>query len=395
MQDSKQKPTHFPNGFLFGAASSSHQVEGHNKNNDWWAAENTGKVPRSGLAADHYHRFAEDFSLAHQIGLNAIRISIEWSRIEPVQGQFDPEAIAHYKQVLQAAKAQGLSRMVTLHHFTLPKWFAESGGFFRKDSAELFARYSKYVAEHLGEEVALWNTINEPEVYAVMGYRYGVWPPFQKKFWLWLKLHLRLIAAHKASYQAIKRVLPHTKVGLVKNNAYYKAVHKWNLIEWLIVKFLNYTRNDFLFLRTGNENDFLGVNYYFYHPIDWLHLKQSLNIRTEQEPKTDMGWRIFAPGLYFMLMGLKKFRKPIYITENGLADAADTKRYDFINDHLQATARAIAAGLDVRGYYYWALTDNYEWADGFGPRFGLINIDYQTQARSIRASSKIFNQIHS
>jgi len=393
MADLKQKPMHFPQGFLFGAASSSHQVEGNNTNNDWSAAEATGKVPPSGAAADHFRRFPEDFYLASQIGLNAVRISIEWSRIEPKEGEFDPSAMSHYRQVLQEAKKQGLSRMVTLHHFTLPKWLSETGGFERKDAAQLFARYAKHVAEELSTEVALWTTINEPEVYAVMGYRYGIWPPFQKSFWRWLKLHRSLIAAHKAAYHAVKNVLPHTKIGLVKNNADYQPVHKGNPVEWLIAKFLQYTRNDFLFLRTRKENDFLGLNYYFYHPVDWLHLKQSLDIHTNTEPKTDMGWRIYHPGLYHVLCDLRKYRKSIYITENGLADATDTKRYNFIEQHLHSVARAIAAGVDVRGYYYWALTDNYEWSDGFSPRFGLIHINYETQARTIRPSAKIFKQI--
>ncbi len=393
MADLKQKPLTLPPAFLLGAASSAHQAEGNNTKSDWWQAELAGKVPRSGPAADHYNKFAEDFGLAKQIGLNAIRLSIEWGRIEPSEGEFDASAIAHYRQVLQEAKAQGLSRMVTLHHFTLPIWLAESGGFLRKDSAKLFAKYAEHVARELGNEIELWCTINEPDVYTVMGFRYGIWPPFRKTSFQWLKVLNKLVEIHKAAYRAIKNILPEAQIGIAKNNAYYRSVHRYNLIEWSIVKFSNYTRNDYFLWRIRNQMDYMGLNYYFYHPIDWLHLKKSLDIHTQTEPKTDMGWRIYPQGLYRAIKSLRKYHKPIYVTESGLADAADAKRYDFIAQHLQATAQAIHEGCDVRGYYYWALTDNYEWVDGFGPRFGLIAIDYSTQARTIRPSSKIFSEL--
>ncbi len=395
MADLKQKSWQFPKGFLFGAASSAHQAEGNNTNNDWSQAESAGRVPRAGMAADHYNRFAEDFGLAKQIGLNAIRLSIEWSRVEPTPGQFNAAAIAHYRQVLREAKAQGLSRMVTLHHFTLPDWLSNTGGFLRKDAANLFARYAAFIAHELGGEVELWNTINEPDVFAVMGFRYGAWPPFRKSLIQWMNVLRHLIAAHKAAYYAIKAVRPNAQIGLVTNNAHYAPVHAGNPIEWLIVKFLDYTRNDLLVQRIINQTDFLGVNYYFYHPIDWLHLKKSLDIRTSEEPKTDMGWRIYPRGLYHVLKSFQKYHKPIYVTENGLADAADSKRENFIAEHLQSVAQATSEGVDVRGYYYWALTDNYEWAEGYDPRFGLVAIDYATQARTIRPSAQIFKHMNS
>lgn len=388
----KQKQLQFPEGFLLGAGSSAHQCEGNNIHNDWWYYEQQGKLPKSGTAADHYHRYEEDFRLTKQTGLNAIRISIEWSRIEPQEGQFDKTEIEHYRQVLRTAKDLGLSTMVTLHHFTLPLWLAQTGGFFRKDSAQVFGRFAELMTREMGSLVDYWCTINEPEVYAVMGYRYGIWPPFIRDLRKWFKLHWRLIAAHKAAYYAIKKVRPNTNAGLVKNNAYYKAVHSWNPLEHLLVKFLNYTRNDFMFLRTRKEMDFLGVNYYFYHPVDLFHLSKGLNIKVKEEPKTDMGWRIYPPGLYYVLNSLRKFKKPIFITENGLADRSDSKREEFIAGHLHSVLRAISGGVDVRGYYHWALTDNFEWADGFGPRFGLIEIDYQTQQRKVRESAKILKQ---
>ncbi len=381
-----------PQGFLLGAASAAHQVEGGNTHNNWWFYEQEGRLPQSGQAADHYHRYEEDFRLAHDIGLNLMRISIEWSRIEPIEGQFDQAEIRHYRLVLQSMKAHGLTRMVTLFHWTLPLWLAEQGGWENSRAVEWFSRFSQLVAKELGSEIDLWITINEPEVYSLMSYSYGLHPPFQKSLPRMIKIIHRLIRAHKASYQAIKNILPQAQIGLAKNNVYYDAYTK-GAFNQLAVTISNYITNFYILDRVKNYKDFIGLNYYFYHSLQF-RLTKGWQVKNQAGPKSDMGWRTYPQGVYYLVKDLyRRYGRPIYITENGIANAHDDMRARFIAEHLQALSQAIVEGVDVRGYCYWSLTDTYEWHDGYGPKFGLIEINFETLERRVRPSAKIFKEI--
>jgi beta-glucosidase len=383
-----------PPGFLFGAASAAHQVEGDNVHNNWWRLEQQGRLPKSGRAADHYHRYVEDFQLAHEIGLNLMRISIEWSRIEPEEGQIVQAEVEHYRQVLLTMKAQGLTRMVTLFHWTMPQWFYEQGGFNSSTAAEKFARFSKLMAEQLGSEIDYWITLNEPDVYSYMSYRAGLHPPFYKSTLWMIKILRQLVKAHKASYQAIKKVSPQAQIGLAKNNIYFEAFRPKSLSDQLTVAISNYFTNYYFLDRTKNFCDFIGLNYYFYHTLQF-HLLRGWQVKNLAGPKSDMGWRTFPQGIYYLVKDLhRRYHKPIFITENGIANAHDDMRARFIAEHLQALSQAIAEGADVRGYCYWSLTDTYEWHDGFKPKFGLIEVDFTTMQRTVRPSSKIFKQIY-
>lgn len=381
-----------PSSFLYGAASSSHQVEGNNFHNDWWYEEQNGKLPESNLATDHFNKYSEDFVLAKQIGLNAMRVSIEWSRIEPEQGHFNLEAVEHYRKVLQEMKAQGLTRMVTLLHFTLPLWLYHQGGFGNNESVYAFSRYTKFIAEQLGTEIDLWNTINEPEVYTYMSSLKGIWPPFSKNPLRAFSVFSNLAKAHNSAYKEIKKVLPNAQIGFAKNNVYNEA-HKPN--SWLdqtAVNLNNWFGNYWFLNKTKNNLDFIGLNYYFYHSLT-VSLK-GIEQKNLDGPKSDMGWRTYPKGIFHLLTDLAhKYKKPIYITENGIANARDDMRQDFIREHLYWTSKAIEQGADVRGYFYWSLTDTYEWQDGYGPKFGLIEVNFETQERKVRPSADIFNQI--
>lgn len=392
-----------PKGFLLGAASSAHQVEGSNMNSNWWVAESAGLVPKSGDACDHYNRYEEDFGIAQDIGLNSFRISIEWSRIEPLEGKWDKVAIEHYRKVLKKMKQLGLARMVTLHHFTLPQWLSEKGGFETDLGPAAFGRFAWFIAQNLGEDIDLWCTINEPEVYVGMGYNMGKWPPFKKSKVLGYKVLRNLVTAHKKAYEAIKEVLPEANIGLAKNNAYYEAYRHGNIVDKLLVWVSNRFGNNYFLRKTATHLDFIGLNYYFYNSLKFsisgglkdMNFNFLANHPDDppQIQRSDMGWRTFSEGLYHLLKDLKRYGKPIYITENGIANAHDDMRKDFIRQHLYWVRKAFDEGVDVRGYFYWSLTDNYEWSDGFAPLFGLVEINYQTQERKIRKSAEVIKEI--
>jgi len=392
----------FPAGFLLGASSSAHQTEGNNTNSDWWAAEEKGLVPKSGVAADHYNRFEEDFGLAKEIGLNALRISIEWARIEPTEGRWNAEAIEHYKKVLKAMKQYGQTRMVTLWHWTLPKWLADKGGFETKEGVEAFTRFTWFVVQNLGTEIDIWITLNEPETYAQQAYSVKKYPPSKNSKIVYWKVLENLILAHNRAYDTIKSAYPDSRVGLAKNISYYEPYKKNNLLDRLIVFLSDRIGNHYFLEKVQKRMDFIGLNYYFYNLIkfDPLHGYKEMNHNfvkgqmtfDDQKNRSDMGWILYPEGIYHLLLDLKKYQKPIYVTENGLADASDTKRPQYLSEIFKFLNRAINEGVDLKGYFYWSLTDNYEWISGFGPRFGLIEIDYATQKRTIRPSAKIFKE---
>ena len=381
-----------PPSFLLGAASSAHQVEGNNIYNDWWHYEENGQLPASGKAADHYNRYQEDFELAKKLGLNAMRISIEWGRIEPKEGQWDYATVEHYRQVLQSLRKLDMKCVITLHHFTLPLWLSSVGGFENKKSIEAFTKFARFVAEQLGEQTDYIATINEPNVYVYMSYMKKLWPPFKSTLWISKKVFSNLIAAHLSAYTAIKNIRPRLSVGLVNNNSYYEPVRSGHWLETLGAKFARWLGNHYILDRTADKMDFIGLNYYFSHKVKFSW-KRGYQLFPSSSERTDMNWPIFPEGLYHLLLDLKKYRKPIFITENGLADARDDKRYHFILKHLEWARKAIDQGVDLRGYFYWSLTDTYEWHDGYGPKFGLVSIDFKTLERKIRPSASIFKEL--
>ena len=379
----------FPEGFLWGSATSAYQVEGGIENNDWAEAARQGKVTPAGRACDHYNRCEEDFDIAKSLSQNAHRFSIEWSRIEPEEGRFDEIEIEHYRKVLKALRERGIEPFVTLWHFTLPIWFAKMGGFENKKAPFYFSRYCEYVVKNLGQgsdAPRFWITINEPMVFANMGYLKGNWLPLEKWYYpLSLFRYFRVIdniaTSHNISYQKIKSVGPDSSVGIAAHNINFEpSVNSFNR---LLAKFLIWFQNHRFLRKIEDRQDFIGLNYYF-------HKKFSDKKRYE---KSDLGWDIYPKGIYNVLMELKRYHKPVYVTENGIADAKDTKRAKFIKEHLYWVKRAIDDKIDVRGYFYWSLLDNFEWADGFGPRFGLVEVDYETMERKIRPSAYEYKKI--
>jgi beta-glucosidase len=379
-----QNKSTFPRDFLFGSATSAHQVEGGNTNNDWWDAETRGLVKhRSGLAADHFHRYEEDFDILRNLSQNAYRLSLEWSRIEPREGEFNHEAIGYYRHVLTALRRRGITPMVTLHHFTNPRWLAKQGGWESPAAPILYARYIRRVVQEFHDLVHLWVTFNEPMVYIVEGYWARRWPPFHRSVFRAWRVYRNLRRAHTLAYQAIRHIEPGAAVGTAQNMI--DLVPRRTLIDApltaLLLRFWNFS-----FIR-NIPYDFIGVNYYFHHHVKWFGQQRASE---SGHPVSDVGWGVHPEGLYRILVGLQKYHKPIYITENGIADANDQWRGEFIRAHLVSVQKAIREGIDIRGYFYWSLLDNFEWEKGFGPRFGLVAIDYHTLERRIRPSAYVY-----
>lgn len=403
----------FPSGFLWGTATASHQVEGHN-HNDWseWEKMNASRLAReseqsfswnpnwakfrdeatnpenyiSGSACDHWRRYEEDFDILKSLNLNAYRFSIEWSRVEPEEGKFDTEAIEHYRQMILALRQRGIEPLVTLWHWTLPTWLTKRGGVLAPDFPECFVRYSEQVVGALGSEVTLWITLNEPEVVTGHGYWKGTWPPMEKSLFRYYGALKQLIRTHRQTYLLIKRLFPEAQVGIAKHNLWFEAVGNtwWNrLLKWCADQAWNFWLLD----QIKDHQDFIGLNHYNHHRIDgWFN-------KNENKLQTDFGWEYYPSSLYQTVMDLTKYKKPIYITENGIADSDDTLRPQFIVEALTALHQAIADGAPVRGYLYWSLLDNFEWDKGYWPRFGLVAIDRKTRQRTIRESARLYATI--
>lgn len=395
----------FPEGFVWGAATSAYQVEGGIRN-DWSAAGLD-----AGPAADHYHRYAEDFVHAQNMGHNAHRFSLEWARIEPEPGRFDEHAIAHYRQVLQDLHAKGLTPFVTLWHFTQPEWFARLGGWQREENIASFLAYVRYVVTALQDLVPYWITLNEPIVYAFQAYEEGLWPPFEKERSQALQVARHLLLAHGRAWHLIHELQPDAQVGLVKNMTALAPAQVWSPLSLLATRLQHRLFNEACWqaLVTGKLSlkvprlgevridaseglkgtlDFIGVNYYTRNLVNGRG-----ELRTRRKARTsELGWEIYPEGLLQMLRHLKpyarKLKVPVYITENGLADAQDAHRSQFLLEHLAVLWQAIQEGIPVKGYFHWSLMDNFEWAEGFTPRFGLMDI-----ARRWRPSAEVYREI--
>jgi beta-glucosidase len=398
----------FPPGFLWGAATASHQVEGFNQLNDWWDAEECGSVPhRSGAACDQFRRYALDFKMAAGWGHNAHRFSLEWSRIEPEEGRWDEAALDHYGQVIRSLRENGLEPLVTLNHFTLPLWLARKGGWRLADSVPLFARFAARVAARLGNDIRFWLTINEPTVYVKRGYVAGSWPPHHRRALFAGSIAMRnLLRAHAAAYVQIRELRPQALVGFAHSAPYVAPHDPSSLADRFVSANRRFVLNHSwarLMPRVAGRLplDFIGLNYYARELVQWR--ARGLQWLTGYEPDVDhegrprvrssLGWEIHADGLAAVVEEFSRYRVPIYITENGIATQDEAQRSEYLVSHLHSLARAVARGVDVRGYFCWSLLDNFEWAEGYAARFGLAHVDFPTQLRTPRPAAETYARI--
>ena len=403
----------FPAEFLWGAATSSHQVEGNNCWSDWWEYEQSGRLPHvSGEACRHYELYEQDFDMARSWGHNAHRFSIEWSRIEPSEGKWNREALEHYRAVIRALKKRGLEPVVTLHHFTNPAWFTHEGGWLRHDSATLFAHYAAYVVENLGQDVKYWLTINEPTVYVMQGYINGEWPPCLKASWVKALIAFRNLAkAHLAAYRALHNFRRDLMVGFAHSAPLVVPCDPERKRDRMAAAVRNIFLNSvFLYLigarnqnarQAGKCLDFIGINYYtryIIRSVGWgigalLGRVCRVAGHNHRGLISDIGWEVYPDGLRIVLEKFSRFGIPLLVTENGVATNDESLRCDFITRHLESLAEALASGVNVIGYLYWTLMDNYEWSLGMNPHFGLAAVDHKTQERHPRPCVEDFGRV--
>jgi beta-glucosidase len=414
----------FPKGFLWGAATAAHQVEGGNTNNDWWEFEQRpGAIwqgQRSGRACDWWISAERDFDLMAEMGHNAHRLSVEWSRIEPEEGRFDAGAVARYREMLLALRSRGIEPMVTLFHFSSPLWLAAQGGWRNPGVVDHFRRFVRYTVEQLGDLVKLWCTINEPNVYAALGYLLGEHAPGERSLRLYFRVLRHLLQAHAAAYRLIRAIDGKAQVGLVKNVAIFEPLEQEDRGSQQLARLMDSLFNEVTLdaVQDGrlgpplrvipgtygplvDSVDFVGVNYYSRHRVS-LASRNGGRLRvlglTPGAETSDAGrngpyGEVYPAGLYQALKRIARMGKPIYVTENGLPDHDDDQRPRFLVSHLAQMQRAIAEGMDVRGYYHWTFTDNFEWAEGWALRFGLVALDPETQVRRPRRSAQLYSRI--
>jgi beta-glucosidase len=416
-------PRRFPPGFLWGAATAAHQVEGQNDNNQWWDWEQRpGKIwhgDRSGDACGWWRDPTPDLDRAAALGHNAHRLSIEWSRIEPREGVFDRAAIERYRAMLSALHGRGIAPMITLHHFTNPRWLEARGGWLHPETPARFAYFAARAVAELGDLCRLWCTINEPIVYATYSYLLGEWPPGISDVIATFRVAAALLHGHAAAARAIRQANPALRVGIVHHMRLFDPATRSPL------DFAAAAAQDYLFngaalvaLHTGrlppplglgvvpglrDSCDFIGLNYYTRDFVAFdPRLPQEIfgrRFTPPGAPHSDAGrdakpyGEIYPDGLYRALRRVARLGLPIYITETGLPDADDSRRPQFILEHLAAIHRAIEAGVDVRGVFLWSLVDNFEWAEGWGLRFGLYALDERTGERRLRPSGALYAAI--
>lgn len=390
----------FPKNFLWGSAISAYQVEGGNVGADWyfWEKTQTG-IESCKDATSHYRYWKEDLLLLEELNENAFRLSLEWSRIEPEPRTLNTEALEHYRQALLLLKQRGITVFVTLHHFTLPQWFLDLGGWKRRQNIDAFVNFVGFIVEEFKDLVDFWIPLNEPMMYATLAYYEGRFPPGQKNWFAFHRVVLNMIVAQKRCYEKIHSIDEHAHVGIAKNNQYFEPYTPSSLLDRFTVRIAERQWNHRFLDAVKTHLDFIGVNYYFHNKLrfslfaDWLAPNHPCAfIKNENALVSDHGVEIYPKGLYHVLMELKQYKLPLYVTENGVADQEDRFRQRYIFDHVKYLYIAMKDLCDVRGYFYWSLLDNYEWGS-FAPRYGLIEVDYKTGERRIRESARYYSRI--
>ena len=379
----------FPEGFLWGTATSSHQIEGGNTHNDWWRWEHTpgsGCAESSGDACDSFHRFDEDVELVAAMGLGAYRFSLEWSRIEPAEDEFSVAALDHYRRMCAHCLERGIAPVVTFHHFTTPLWLADRGAWEAPDAPDRFARFVARATAHLGDLIGWACTINEPDVIGVMGYTVGEFPPGVKDdFARHLAVNEAMVRAHRLAVDALRSGPGAFPVGLTLSMAELVAEEGGEVVRDAAEEILENT-----FLRATGGDDFIGVQCYTRMHFD----ARGQAPDDPAVPKTQMGYENWPQVAEYTARRAAAFTGiPVLITENGIGTEDDAERIVYLSEALRGVRRCLDDGVDVRGYFVWSLLDNFEWNQGYRPRFGLHSVDRTTFERRPKPSAGWFGAV--
>ena len=408
---------HFPSPFLWGCADSALQTEGIETHdgqlvqNSWTEFEQAISVPSEKRVVKACHRwtkYREDIELIKQIGMNAHRFSIEWSKIEPQEGIYDQAAMQHYVAMVDEMLAHNITPVITLFHHTYPIWFSKKGAFESKQNSFHFVRFVLYVFRHLHEKVPLWITFNEPIGYALEGYYRGVYPPGKKSLKLAGQVAKNLLNAHVSVYKECKKIDPRPQIGLSHIFNPLDAYNSWNPLEQVASRTFDYLVNkvtikffqtgtfDWAYLVRGYNTDapkaldFFGINYYTHTTIKQtsalsLKPKHRLDEILLDNPQDGRVCKVLYPeGLYRSIKNAAKLKVPLYITENGTAASDPALRDDYIKKHLYVISQALRDDYDIRGYFFWTLMDCFCWRKGYADKHGIYKVNFETQERTLR-----------
>jgi len=394
----KQQILKFPAGFLWGASTSAYQVEG-DAVNDWSEWEKStarikqlkklGENPENyicGRSCNSYEAFADDLECLKELGVTSYRFSIEWSRVEPAEGEFNVQAIDYYRNIIKLLRENNIEPFITLWHYPLPLWLRDLGGWESGEMEKYFCRYAEKIVNEFKNEVIFWTTLNEPDIYSGFSYLTGKFPPNNVNPLIYWRVIHNMIKVHRAAYQRIKAVSPEAKIGISKHNIYFEA-YKNRFVNVILKKLADWWWNFYFLNKIKDCQDFIGLNHYRHSRVNYGFNKN------ENKIVSDFGWELYPESIYHVLRDLKKYNKPIYITEHGISDGQDKYRGWFIKECLKNVNLAIKEGVDIRGYSYWSLLDNFEWAAGWTQKFGLYAVDRRTFKRTARPSVKVYAEI--
>lgn len=388
----------FPKDFYWGASIASHQVEGGTVNQwsewelahaselaksakqrlqhvvaDWDSVKAQAENPSNYVSANgvnHYARYQEDFDIAKKLNLNAFRFSIEWSRIEPTEGQWDEDAVEHYRQYIRELRNRGMEPFLNIWHWTMPTWFVAKGEFKKGSNLKYWRRFVQKIADEYASELKYIITLNEPNVYASFGYLTGEWPPQEKNVINFGRVYFNLARAHRQAYKILRKNSPMLQIGVAPALANIQSKRPNNVIDMVATWWMRYFWNWWWLNRVKRKIDFVGFNYYF---SDYYKIGK---VDNPDAPLSDLGWYMEPEGLHPLLTRVwAHYKKPIYITENGVADGEDQYRQWWLEETTVAMERALSEGVDLRGYFHWSLLDNFEWKYGWWPKFGLVEVD--------------------
>ncbi len=373
-----------PDDFVWGTATAAHQVEGGNWNNDWWAFEHapgSGTAEPSGDACDHFWRYPTDVALLAELGFGAYRFSLEWSRIEPEEGEFSTSALDHYRRMIATTREHGLLPVVTFHHFTTPRWAVADGGWTDPAIVDRFARYCARAVAHLGDDIGMACTINEPNIVSLMGFLVGAFPPGHHDLGEYARANEHLQRAHRASYDVIKAGPGEFPVGSCV------AMGDWwgpGGSDAVVANTRAMHEDQHLAVAAGD--DFVGVQAYSRTRLTAEGLPDGPEPGVEV---LDMGYEYWPQALEVSIRSAAAITgSPVFVTENGIGTTDDAQRIRYVTDALAGLGRCLDDGIDVRGYFYWSLLDNFEWVLGYMPRFGLVGVDRATQERTAKPSAR-------